>query len=354
MRRDVLQFEDGVHSSDIFGSRQNDDLILAIRGSEDRVTIQYFFETNDGQYTPYRIDAVQFADGTVWDAEALISRAATDGDDRLVGQNREDALYGLSGNDLLDGRAGADLMAGGAGNDTYDVDDVSDVIDESDASGIDTVLSSIGFDLCGTQVCGAVENLLLNGTANIDGAGNALSNVLWGNGGNNVLDGGAGGDVLYGGSGDDTLVGGAGNDTYRFDASCGADVIVENDATAGNRDTLFIDAPIGQVYFTRQNGTADLTVSLADSAATMTILGFFGDPAARVERFVTNDYRMLSADDVIAGGAPSPASWVAADALAERLVVAMAQMAPASAGTTLSLNDCQTRMTAIYAANVMA
>ncbi|SDH97687.1 hypothetical protein SAMN05660652_02632 [Propionivibrio dicarboxylicus] len=86
----------------------------------------------------------------------------------------------------------------------------------------------------------------------------------------------------------------------------------------------------------------------------MTIRGFFSDPAAKVERFVTNDHRMLSAADVVAAGTPSPAGWKAADTLAERLITAMAQMAPASAGTALSTSDFQARMTSIYAANVMA
>ena len=291
------------------------------------------------------------------------SLSAAAGDDEIYGEGGDDLIYGGDGdnylcggdgNDTLDGGAGADQLAGGIGDDCYRVDDIGDVVDESDASGIDTVLSSIGFDLSGTQVRGVVENLLLTGTANIDGAGNALSNVLWGNGGNNVLGGGAGGDVLYGGSGDDTLIGGAGNDTYRFDATCGADVIVENDATAGNCDTLYIDASVAQLLITRGEGTDDLTVGLADSVATITIQGFFSDPAPGVERFITNDHRMLSTAGTFAAGQPSAGEWEAADAIAERLITAMAQMAPSPSGTTLSLSDCQARMTAIYAANVMA
>jgi hypothetical protein len=39
-----------------------------------------------------------------------------------------------------------------------------------------------------------VENLLLQGNADLQGYGNALANSIVGNSGNNILDGGAGAD----------------------------------------------------------------------------------------------------------------------------------------------------------------
>jgi Ca2+-binding RTX toxin-like protein len=71
-----------------------------------------------------------------------------------------------------------------------------------------------------------VERLTLTGTANINGTGNELNNLLTGNSGNNVLAGGAGHDALNGGAGEDALdggpgrdrlIGGAGDDTYLVD-----------------------------------------------------------------------------------------------------------------------------------------
>jgi Ca2+-binding RTX toxin-like protein len=82
-----------------------------------------------------------------------------------------------------------------------------------------------------------VEHLLLTGSANIDGTGNALANVITGNDGDNVLSGlagndtivgGAGNDVLIGGLGLDTLTGGTGSDVFRFDVL----------TTAAARDTI--------------------------------------------------------------------------------------------------------------------
>jgi Ca2+-binding RTX toxin-like protein len=118
-----------------------------------------------------------------------------------TGNEQKNVLTGNDGNNTLDGGAGADTMAGGAGNDKYVVDDVGDVVTELAGGGIDTVLSSVSWTL------GAYfERLTLTGSANIDGTGNELANVLIGNAGNNVLDGGVGADTMAGGLGDDTYV----------------------------------------------------------------------------------------------------------------------------------------------------
>lgn len=64
-----------------------------------------------------------------------------------------------------------------------------------------------------TTLPAAVENLILTGTAAIDGAGNTSANVINGNEAANQLFGGAGDDTLRGNGGNDGLNGGAGADT---------------------------------------------------------------------------------------------------------------------------------------------
>jgi Ca2+-binding RTX toxin-like protein len=119
-------------------------------------------------------------------------------------------------------------MIGGTGNDTYVVDDAGDVVNETGGNGIDTVLSSISFDLSDAgHVIGAVENLTLTGMANINGTGNSKDNVLTGNSHNNVLSGGDGHDTLDGGGGVDTLTGGAGHDVFSFTTPHGLDTITD-------------------------------------------------------------------------------------------------------------------------------
>jgi Ca2+-binding RTX toxin-like protein len=130
------------------------------------------------------------------------------GADQLNGGEGDDELYGGSDNDMLRGGGGTDYLAGGTGDDTYVVDDYSDTLVEASGEGNDIVKASLDWTLGAN-----FERLILEGSADIDGAGNALANQLTGNGGANVLDGAGGNDLLNGGLGADTLIGGLGNDT---------------------------------------------------------------------------------------------------------------------------------------------
>ncbi|WP_018045660.1 calcium-binding protein [Methylobacterium sp. 88A] len=140
-----------------------------------------------------------------------------------TGGDGDDTLRGGIGDDTLDGGAGNDTMIGGAGDDTYIVDSAGDKVVEDAGEGDDTVRSSVTYTLPDN-----VENLVLTGTGDIDGTGNALDNSIVGNGGDNRLDGGAGNDRLTGRGGDDVLVGGTGNDVMRGGA--GDDVYVVDSA----------------------------------------------------------------------------------------------------------------------------
>ncbi|HXC66779.1 MAG TPA: putative Ig domain-containing protein, partial [Nitrospiraceae bacterium] len=119
------------------------------------------------------------------------------GDDTLSGLAGNDTLNGGQGHDLLDGGTGTDSMQGGTGGDTYVVDVSGDVVIELANEGTDMVQSSITYTLGAN-----VENLTLTGAANLNGTGNALDNILIGNGGINVLTGGAGNDTYVVGAGD--------------------------------------------------------------------------------------------------------------------------------------------------------
>jgi len=118
-----------------------------------------------------------------------------------IGNGLDNTLVGNAGNNTLDGGTGADEMAGGLGNDVFIVDDAGDVVTEDEGEGLDTVFSSVSFEI-GENI----ENLSLTGVADIDGTGNDLDNIISGNDGANTLDGGAGADILVGGLGDDTYV----------------------------------------------------------------------------------------------------------------------------------------------------
>ncbi|MEH2205960.1 MAG: calcium-binding protein [Nostoc sp.] len=178
-------------------------------------------------------------------------------------------LYGEEGDDIFDGIHGTDKLIGGTGSDTY----ITFVFGSEDNlitdkftnkivkfniieylnEGTDTVEASFDYKLGDN-----LENLILTGSSDINGIGNALDNRIEGNAahnfligddgsdhlfgygdydilvggvGNDTLEGGAGNDFLNGGSGSDTLVGDAGNNTLTGDA--GADTFVFNFRSEG-------------------------------------------------------------------------------------------------------------------------
>jgi Ca2+-binding RTX toxin-like protein len=90
------------------------------------------------------------------------------------------------------------------------------------------------------------ENLVLTGSAAINGTGNTRANVLTGN---------AGANLLAGGHGNDTLSGLNGADTYFFEAGNGVDTI--NDGG--------MDNAIDTVQFGSGISLSSLTISKADS-----------------------------------------------------------------------------------------
>ena len=129
-------------------------------------------------------------------------------DNLLDGDAGNDTLIGGYGNDTLIGGTGTDSMIGGEGNDVYFIDTTTDVISENSNAGIDTIISTISYNLGNN-----LENLNLIGSSNINAKGNSLANLIEGNDGNNNIDGGIGADTLIGGEGNDTLTGGTGADS---------------------------------------------------------------------------------------------------------------------------------------------
>ena len=67
---DTLRFGPNIAATDIVGWRTSDDMVLAIKGTDDQVTIAGYFEANQvagTQVSDHKIDRVEFADGPVWD-----------------------------------------------------------------------------------------------------------------------------------------------------------------------------------------------------------------------------------------------------------------------------------------------
>ena len=116
-------------------------------------------------------------------------------------------------------------MLGGAGNDAYFVDNAGDQVIENPGEGNDTVFSTAHFRLSAN-----IDNLVLEGSTDLQGYGNSLVNLIYGTTGDDILDGAGGADVM---------IGGAGNDVYFVDNA--GDLVVENPGEG--TDTVYLDRP---------------------------------------------------------------------------------------------------------------
>lgn len=152
-----------------------------------------------------------------------------DGADIIHGGAGEDIIDGGYGNDWLDGGSGADIMIGGVGSDTFYVDHAGDYVEDSGmaGSGNDLVIASVSFSLIDPdRASGRIEMLTLDGTADINGTGNEIDNIIKGNSGANILNGRGGADKMTGGAGDD-----------RFYVDNASDVVIE--AAGEGNDTVY-------------------------------------------------------------------------------------------------------------------
>lgn len=216
---DVLSIGIGDHAD---GGSGNDRLVLDIGLSGTGLTLNFAALLALGSASLAGASLISIEDiGRVsGSAYNDVLNAATDTyATRLEGRDGDDTLVTGSGANTLDGGLGADHMTGGAGHDEYIVDNVGDVIVEYAGGGNDLVRSSLSHTL-GSEV----EQLILTGSAAIDGTGNGLDNNMFGNGVNNTLWGGAGTDSLSGEGGADILIGGAGRDF--MSGGAGADEFV--------------------------------------------------------------------------------------------------------------------------------
>lgn len=283
------------------------------------------------------------------------------GNDTLIGSAKNnDQLYGGDGDDLLNGGGGSnDWLIGGAGNDTYIINNQNNTMLENLNEGTDTVninynnTSSAAVTLTlNTGKLANIENLNITGTGlyNLTGSfenniltGNSSANTLNGGEGNDILNGGFGSDSLNGGTGSDTLnggagsdilVGGTGNDTYFSGRYIGVNIwpltnldqdrIIDSDTTAGNADTLVVEAYLNNytrlntyteyqttitLKRTLENGYDNLTLAFrgdpTDTGDTeyfegITIQDYFKNPSSKIENIRFSDTGPMNLENFIA------------------------------------------------------
>ena len=200
--------------------RDGADLVVAIGQTQAQLRVKGHFNTTEATLNPLtgkwetwyadrRIEAIRFADGTVWDATAIATRTV----------------------------AGApNAMTGTTANDTFTVDDAGDAVTESAGGGSDVIRSSVSYALRPN-----VERLALTGFVDLSAwanAGNPVS-YLDGNAGNNTFNGpgtylnASGTPVTSVGGGEAgyaVMSGGPGDDTYWLRPDIGGQVVEAADA----------------------------------------------------------------------------------------------------------------------------
>lgn len=143
---DAIRMGDGILAGDLSASSSMTDLEL--RHADGSTILLKDFFAGGG-----RVQHVQFADGTLWDADDLIALQlqgndadqylhGSGGDDIADAGNGYDVVYGYAGNDSLTGGEGDDLLDGGAGQDVLDGGDGNDMFLFSRGSGQDRILSA--------------------------------------------------------------------------------------------------------------------------------------------------------------------------------------------------------------------
>lgn len=207
---DTIRLHAGIQPADVKLYRNDSDLVLVLDDSSNQLWIKSYFQSaENGQAVDYRIEQIQFDDGTIWNRGTLEGKVIPEGV--------------------------ANAMVGTAGNDVFVVDHFSDTVTEGIGQGIDLVQSSVYHTLNAN-----VENLTLTGSLNVSGVGNALDNLIRGNSGNNYLSGSDGNDTIYGGAGNDTLEGGKGRDTLYGGA--GDDFYISDNTSGSDGGDVFVEA----------------------------------------------------------------------------------------------------------------
>lgn len=276
-------------------TRQGANLVVALSGTGDSITVNAFFVDGTSLAPAGVLDRVQFADGSFLNAAQLIQRmqagnanVATAGDDVLlgsaavdsfdggggndvvVGGDGNDALSGGAGADVLSGGGGVDALTGGAGNDQlsggpgadsfmFSLGDGQDVVTEGASDTIvfgagigsaNVVYALVDADLLIT-ITGTLDQITVLNFANglnqvgvryADGTVltatdlDRLASAIVGTSAGETLSGTTGDDRIFGMGGNDTLNGLAGND--ELDGGTGNDTMV---GSSGN-DTYWVDS----------------------------------------------------------------------------------------------------------------
>jgi len=307
---DVVRLSDNITPEDVDIRRYQDALLIALGSGSDTLVVSNWFTTGAN-----RIERLEFADGTVWNAATILSmlpESETQPGDGSA-SNTQPWELNASGTGVI--VAGMSIVLPLAYQGTW--------VNGMPLSVAQSINMFTGYWLAqkaaGDTSATTPENKTINGSAYDDylygGAGDDKlygydgNDYLTGADGHDVIRGGFGQDLLFGNDGSDSLYGDEGNDV--LDGGAGDDYLSD---TAGN-NVMYGGA--GRDYF--EGGTGDDTMNGGDGddyledryGGKNTLLGGAGNDDLRgwigIERLDGgdgNDYLQgWDGDDTLIGGA---------------------------------------------------
>ncbi len=271
---DTVRFDASIGASDFSLSRSENDLVLTLTATNDKLTVKNYMNGNLSLYSYAGGNVVNYMNAAVIESfvfaggsslppassiqDSFLNIRGASGDDALNGTVWADVMYGDGGNDSLYGLAGNDVLYGGAGNDTLD-----------------------------------------GGSGNI--------NVLYGQDGDDVLigEGGAG----FGS--DSYLHGGNGNDSYIFKSKASFDIYDDS----GTDDKIEFEAGIRLLDLSFQGWNDRFTIVVAGGGR-IDIPNHFQNDSYKIERLALADGTVLGLRDIQFGtGAKDTLNGTAEDSI---------------------------------------
>lgn len=281
---DRVRLGAGIAVEDVALRAVDNILVLELRQdgvlTGDQLTLNNWFNTDR------RVEFIEFADGTVWNAAEVLSRlgmteaqaaeraddvtiatvtVGDDGDDTAPGTEGNDVFFLNNGDNQAVGDAGDDRIYGGEGKNNFAGGDDND------------------------RLFGDRGNDRLDGGTGVD--------VLDGGDDDDYISGGAGDDELSGGTGNDLLGDAQGNDRYLFDVNWGTDTIFDR----GGSDEIVFGEGISadEIRFVRSVNN-DLQLVQDDTDNRIIFNNWFGDENARIERIRFADGTVLEGESLAA------------------------------------------------------
>jgi len=314
---DTLKLTD-LDPADIALSRDGFDLLVTdtATGQVIRVDTQFLL-------AGYGIEQIAFADGTIWNRQAIAKNAW------IVGDTGNNFLTGSDDSETFQGGQGDDYAWGGAGSDDYRYasGDGNDQIDDSGSvADVDklnlTDVASTGVELrrdgpnlflkinsTGEEIeilnqfysdaSYGIEQISFSDGTTWDRSDITAKAWIRGDGGDNQLAGTGSDDILVGAGGNDYLEGKTGSDTYRYSSGDGNDRIHESGALSDTDTLKLLDLDPGDV--TAFQDGRDLKIRDDNTGQTITVDNqFYGNGRYGIEQVTFADGTTWNRDDIAA------------------------------------------------------